>query len=27
MSAITFGVAIISFAIGYIVKYYFGIEI
>jgi vacuolar iron transporter family protein len=27
MSAITFGVAIISFAIGYLVKYYFGIEI
>jgi VIT1/CCC1 family predicted Fe2+/Mn2+ transporter len=27
MSAITFGVAIISFLIGYIVKYYFGIEI
>jgi VIT1/CCC1 family predicted Fe2+/Mn2+ transporter len=27
MSAITFGVAIISFGIGYFVKYYFGIEI
>ncbi|PWE19846.1 rubrerythrin family protein [Aliarcobacter skirrowii] len=27
MSAITFGVAIISFLIGYLVKYYFGIEI
>ena len=27
MSMITFGVAIISFLIGYIVKYYFGIEI
>ncbi|PUE66500.1 VIT1/CCC1 transporter family protein [Arcobacter caeni] len=27
MSAITFGVAIISFIIGYLVKYYFGIEI
>lgn len=27
MSAITFGVAIISFLIGYMVKYYFGIEI
>lgn len=27
MSAITFGVALISFAIGYIVKFYFGIEI
>jgi VIT1/CCC1 family predicted Fe2+/Mn2+ transporter len=27
MSAITFGVALISFGIGYVVKYYFGIEI
>ncbi len=27
MSAITFGVALISFAIGYVVKFYFGIEI
>jgi len=27
MSAITFGVALISFGIGYLVKYYFGIEI
>lgn len=27
MSAITFGVALISFGIGYMVKYYFGIEI
>jgi len=27
MSAITFGVAIISFMIGYLVKYYFGLEI
>ncbi|WP_323585868.1 VIT1/CCC1 transporter family protein [Aliarcobacter butzleri] len=27
MSAITFGVAIISFLIGYLVKYYFGIDI
>ena len=27
MSAITFGVALISFGIGYIVKFYFGIEI
>jgi VIT1/CCC1 family predicted Fe2+/Mn2+ transporter len=27
MSAITFGVALISFGIGYVVKFYFGIEI
>ncbi len=27
MSAITFGVALISFGIGYVVKYYFGIEV
>jgi len=27
MSYITFGVALISFGIGYVVKHYFGIEI